>query len=176
MTAPSDPVQVMRSLVRDVPDFPEPGIVYKDITPLLADAAGLEMAIEALAAPWADGGVDVIVGVEARGFILGAPVAHALGVGFVPARKAGKLPWETSSEAYGLEYGADVLEVHIDAVLPDQRVVVIDDVLATGATGRLVESVGGVLVGYGFLLELAVLEGRAKLGAHRIESIVIEID
>lgn len=176
--ATSDPVLVMRSLVREVPDFPERGIVYKDITPLLADPVGLELAIESLAAPWAEVGVDVVVGVEARGFILGAPVARELDVGFVPVRKAGKLPWKTRSEAYGLEYGTDVLEVHTDAVRADQGVLVVDDVLATGGTaaaaGRLVESVGGSLLGFAFLLELAFLGGRAKLVGHRVESVMIE--
>lgn len=172
-----DPASVLIPLIREVQDFPEPGIVYKDITTLLSDPDGLDMALEALTRPWIDG-VDVVVGIEARGFILGAPVARALGVGFVPLRKAGKLPWETASEAYGLEYGTDVLELHIDALLPDQRVLVIDDVLATGGTaaaaGRLVESVGAGLVGFGFLLELAFLDGRSKLAGHRVESVLIE--
>ncbi len=176
--ATSNPVEVLRPLVRDVPDFPTPGILYKDITPLLADPTAFDVAIEALARPWRDADVGVVVGVEARGFIVAAPVARALGVGFVPARKEGKLPWETNSEAYGLEYGADVLELHIDAVGPDQRVLVIDDVLATGgtaaATGRLVISAGAILVGYGFLLELAFLDGRSKLDGHRVESVMIE--
>ena len=175
--ATSEPAARLRSLVREVPDFPEPGIVYKDITPLLGDADGFALAVEALAEPWA-GAVDVVVGVEARGFILGAPVARRLDLGFVPVRKQGKLPWETSSEAYGLEYGTDVLELHIDAVLPDQRVLVIDDVLATGGTaaaaGRLVDRVGASVVGFGFLLELAFLGGRERLTGHRIESVMIE--
>lgn len=170
----------LRSLLRDVPDFPSPGIVYKDITPLLGDPSGFALAVEEMARPWSDGSVDVVVGIEARGFILGAPVARALGVGFVPLRKEGKLPWETSSEAYGLEYGTDVLELHIDAVLPDQKVLVIDDVLATGGTAaaaeRLVSRVGASLVGFGFLLELAFLDGRSKLAGHRVESTIIETD
>mgnify|MGYP001554152806 CR=1 FL=1 len=173
----SEPAARLRSLVREVPDFPEPGLFYKDMTPLLGDADGFALAVEALADQWA-GALDVVVAVAARGFILGAPVARRLDLGFVPVRKQGKLPWETSSEAYGLEYGTDVLELHIDAVLPDQRVLVIDDVLATGgtaaATGRLVDRVGASLVGYGFLLELAFLDGRQRLTGHRIESVMIE--
>ena len=175
--ATSEPAARLRSLVRELPDFPEPGIAFQDITPFLGDADGLALAVEARAQPWA-GQVDVVVGVEARGFILGAPVARRLDLGFVPVRKQGKLPWETSSEAYGLEYGTDVLELHIDAVLPDQRVLVIDDVLATGGTaaaaGRLVDRVGASVVGFGFLLELAFLGGRERLTGHRIESVMIE--
>ena len=174
---PSDADRILRDLIRDVRDFPEPGIVYKDITPLLGNAAGFDLALRELTEPWVDE-VDVVVGIEARGFIFGAPVARSLGVGFVPLRKEGKLPWETSSEAYGLEYGTDVLELHIDAVLPHQRVLVVDDVLATGGTAeaaaRLVESVGASLVGFGFLLELAFLDGRSKLEGRRVESVLIE--
>lgn len=167
---------VLRSLIRDVPDHPEPGIVFKDITPLLADAAGLSSMIAAMAAPWRDTEIDLVLGLEARGFILGAPVAAALGAGFVPARKAGRLPLATLQESYGLEYGVDTIEVHVDAVATGARVLVIDDVLATGGTasaaGRLLGRLEADLVGFGFLIELAFLDGRAALGDARVERLV----
>ncbi len=157
----------LRNLIRDVPDFPEPGVLFKDIMPLLADPAGLEMAVEALAAPWRDKGVQAVAGIEARGFILAAPVALALGAGFTAVRKAGKLPGRILSETYSLEYGTDTVEIHRDALEPGQRTLVIDDVLATGgtaaATARLIRSTGAELVGFGFLLELGFLGGRALL-------------
>lgn len=166
----------LRSLIRDVPDHPEPGIVFKDITPLLADAAGLSSMIAAMAAPWRDTEIDLVLGLEARGFILGAPVAAALGAGFVPARKAGRLPRATLQESYGLEYGVDTIEVHVDAVAAGARVLVIDDVLATGGTasaaGRLLDRLEADLVGFGFLIELAFLDGRAALGDARVERLV----
>jgi adenine phosphoribosyltransferase len=159
---------VVERLVRDVPDFPEPGIVFKDITPLLADAAGLATVIDALAAAGRDAGgsvaVDKVVGMESRGFILGAPVALELGVGFVPGRKAGKLPGPTHAVSYALEYGEATLEVHRDAIAPGERVLVVDDVLATGgtaaATRKLVQQCEGEVVAFAFLLELSFLPGR----------------
>jgi adenine phosphoribosyltransferase len=162
----------MRRLVVDVPDFPEPGVVFKDITPLLADHDGLRAAVEALgdAGRDRDGAtvVDKVVGMEARGFILGAPVALALGAGFVPVRKAGKLPRARHTVAYALEYGEATLEIHADAIAPGERVLLIDDVLATGgtaaATVRLVESCGGVVHALGVLMELTFLPGRAAIG------------
>jgi len=169
----------LTDLIRDIPDFPEPGIVFKDITPLLAHADGLEASISRLAAPWRDAGIAAVVGIEARGFILGAAVARELGVGFVPIRKAGKLPGTTVSEEYGLEYGNDVIEMHGDAIAAGERVVILDDVLATGGTaaaaGNLVERVGGLVVGYAFLLELSFLSGRSKLGDRAIE-VAIEVN
>ena len=154
----------LQTLVRDIADFPTEGIVFKDITPLLADAQGLQDAIDTMAAPWFDEHVDLVVGIEARGFALGPSVAMALDAGFVMARKEGRLPSSTISEAYGLEYGADVLEIHDDAVSEGDRVLIIDDVLATGGTAaasaRLVESTGATVVGFGFLIELAFLSGR----------------
>lgn len=155
-------------LVIDVPDFPEPGVVFKDITPLLADHDGLSAVVEALADAGRDRGVDKVLGMEARGFILAAPVALALGAGFVPVRKAGKLPRETHAVAYALEYGEAVLEIHHDAVKPGERVLLVDDVLATGgtaaATAELVRRSGGEVVGLAVLMELSFLPGRDALG------------
>jgi adenine phosphoribosyltransferase len=160
---------VLRSLVRDIPDFPRPGVVFKDITPLLADATAFAAMTDALAGAFVEQDVDVVLGVEARGFITAAPVAYRFGAGFVPVRKAGKLPWNIERQEYELEYGTDLLEIHRDALRPGQRVLVVDDVLATGgtaaATARLVAKLGAELVGFGFLIELAFLGGRAKLGA-----------
>ena len=161
--------------VRDVADFPEPGVLFKDITPLLADPGALRLAVDALAEGFAGEGITKVVGIEARGFILATPVALALGAGFVPVRKAGKLPWAVVREEYSLEYGNDKLEMHRDAIRPGEQVLVIDDVLATGgtaaATCRLVEELGGVIVGLGFLLEIGGLNGRGRLGEHRVESL-----
>ena len=166
---------IVQELIRDIPDFPEPGIVYKDITPLLADPVGFDAAVQAMADPWLDHEIDVIVGIEARGFLFGATVARQMGVGFVPVRKPGKLPFTTSSIDYGLEYGTDTLEMHTDAIRDGLRALVIDDVLATGGTAaasaELVGCHGGKVVGFGFLLELAFLEGRGRL-AGRVESLI----
>ena len=158
------------SLVHDVADFPSPGVVFKDITPLLADAAAFAATVEAMADLGRDvsgGHVDAVVGVEARGFVFAAPVALALGTGFVPVRKQGKLPWRTLSESYALEYGEATVEIHEDAFTPGARVLVVDDVLATGgtaaATVRLVQRAGGAVVGIAVLLEVAFLNGRAQL-------------
>ena len=153
-------------LIRDVPDFPKPGIRFKDITPVLADADGFASAIDALAAPWRDAGVEKVIGVEARGFILGAPLAQALGAGFVPVRKPGKLPGRVVRESYALEYGTDSLELQADAFTPGARVLLIDDVLATGgtlaATYALAMRLEADIVGAGVLLELSALHGRAR--------------
>jgi adenine phosphoribosyltransferase len=165
------PQEAIDRLVVDVPDFPEPGIVFKDITPLLADHGGLTAVVEGLAeAGRADGEVvvDKVVGMEARGFILAAPVALALGAGFVPVRKAGKLPRPTHAVSYALEYGEATLELHRDAVAPGERVLLVDDVLATGgtvaATRQLVEECGGTVVGVSVLMELSFLPGRETIG------------
>ncbi|MDQ6782550.1 MAG: adenine phosphoribosyltransferase [Actinomycetota bacterium] len=162
--------------IRDIPDFPKPGVVYKDITPLLADPLGLELCVAALAEPFADGAVDKVVGIEARGFILAAPVAMRLGAGFVPVRKPGKLPWEVIVDTYDLEYGSDTLEIHRDALAVGERVLVIDDVLATGGTAsaglRLVEVLGATTVGFGCVIELEFLAGRAKLGGLDVVSLL----
>lgn len=157
--------------MRDVPDFPKPGIVFKDITPLLADAQAFAATVDALAGQVTLRGltVDKVVGIEARGFIFAAPLARALGAGFVPMRKAGKLPWRTEAEEYTLEYGFDRLEIHADAVAPGEQVLIADDVLATGGTAaaavRLLERAGAVVGGLAFVIELAFLGGRAQLGA-----------
>jgi adenine phosphoribosyltransferase len=157
----------LRASIRDIPDFPKPGVTFKDITPLLNDPVVFSVTIDALVDAFVGARVDRVLGVEARGFIFGAPVAYRLGAGFVPVRKAGKLPWEIEREEYVLEYGTDLLEIHRDAVHPGERVVIIDDVLATGgtaaATARLVERIGGEVIGLGFLIDLAFLGGRSQL-------------
>lgn len=169
-------VAELASLIRDIPDVPQLGIVFKDITPLLAHPDGLASTIEVLADPWHDAGIDTVVGIEARGFILGAAVARSLGVGFVPIRKAGKLPGATMAQQYDLEYGTDTIEIHADAVSSSEHVLVLDDVLATGGTAAaaalLLERLGATLAGYSFLLELSFLGGRAKLGDARIEAAI----
>jgi adenine phosphoribosyltransferase len=155
----------LRKLIRDVPDYPQPGVVFKDITPLLADPAGFAATIEALAAD--HDAIDKVAGIEARGFILAAPVACRLGVGFVPVRKKGKLPGPTYSETYELEYGTATVEVHVDAFRPGERVLMIDDVLATGgtaaATAQLIRRSGAEVVSLDVLIELGFLGGRARL-------------
>lgn len=154
-------------LVRDVPDYPTPGIVFKDLTPLLADAEGFRQSVDAIAAHHRPGTVDAVVGIEARGFLLAAPVAYLLGAGVVPVRKPGKLPGPVHGRSYDLEYGSNTLELHRDGLDPDARVLVIDDVLATGGTAaaavHLVEQCGGTVVAVAVLLELTFLHGRAAL-------------
>ncbi len=165
----------VRAAIRDVPDFPTPGIVFKDITPLLADPVLLRDVVRAMAAPFATLDVTHIVAVESRGFLFGVPIALSLGASFVPARKPGKLPWRTAREGYALEYGNDALEMHLDALTPGARVLVVDDVLATGgtaaATCRLVERQGGLVVGVSLLMELAFLQGRDALGERRTHAL-----
>lgn len=162
-----NPDELLRSRIRDVIDFPRPGIVFKDITPLLADAEALRVACEQMAEPFRGSAVDLVLGVESRGFIFGPPVALALGTGFAIARKRGKLPWNTVEASYELEYGVEHIEMHRDAVHPGQRVLLIDDVIATGgtaaATARLAASMGADVIGGSFLLELAALDGRKAL-------------
>jgi adenine phosphoribosyltransferase len=166
----------LREYIRDVPDFPKPGIVFKDITPLLLDPAAFDNAITLLAEHARGLGVDLVVAAEARGFIFGGALAHELGVGFVPARKAGKLPHQTVSVKYGLEYGLDELHLHADALTGGTRVLIHDDVLATGGTARakidLVEQLGGRVVGCAFVVELAFLGGRQKLAGHDVRALV----
>ena len=162
--------------VRDVPDHPKPGIVFKDITPLLAHPEAFAGSIEALAAPFGDRQIDKVVGIEARGFVFAAPIAYERRAGFVPVRKAGKLPWEIEREEYELEYGTDLLEIHRDAIAPGEQVLIVDDVLATGGTAsavvRLVERLGGSLVGLAFLIELAFLDGRKKLEGQNVHTVI----
>lgn len=160
-------MDIIKQLIRDIPDFPQPGILFKDITPVLAHPDAFRACIDGLAAQWQDTPVDVICGIESRGFIFGAALALQLGKGFVPVRKPGKLPYQVVREEYSLEYGKNVLEAHIDAVQSGQRVLIIDDVLATGGTAiaasRLIQRIGGSVVGCGFVIELSFLSGREKL-------------
>jgi adenine phosphoribosyltransferase len=164
----------LRVLVRDVPDFPTPGILFRDVTPLLADGPGLRIAVDHLAAAVPD--VSVVVGIESRGFILGAPVAYSLGVGLVLVRKAGRLPRETERAAYDLEYGSNTLEIHADALGPGDRALIIDDVLATGgtaaATVQLVERLGADVAGVAVLIELSALRGREALPGYDVVSLL----
>ena len=167
----------IRGLIRDIADYPQAGVIFRDITPLLGDGPGFKRCISELVARFQGVQVDRVLGMEARGFILAAPVAYCLGAAFVPVRKSGKLPWAVVRESYSLEYGTDKLEMHRDAIHPGERVLVIDDVLATGgtaaATCRLVEELGGLFVGLGFLIEIGSLNGRAQLGAHTVESLAV---
>ena len=166
----------LRGLIRDVPDFPKPGIVFKDITTLTKDPEGLRSAVDALAERYADADVDLVVGIESRGFVFGAAVAYKLGVGFVPARKPGKLPAQTVSAAYELEYGTDAIEMHRDAIGQGQRVLIVDDLLATGGTAaaaaELVSGLGGEIVAIAFLIDLAFLRGKDKLAGYEVFSLI----
>jgi adenine phosphoribosyltransferase len=166
----------LRALVRDVPDFPKPGIVFKDITPLLADEVAFSSVIDETVVHFGRGNVDKVVGIEARGFILASPVAYHFGAGFVPVRKAGKLPWKVETEEYELEYGSAALEVHGDAIAPGERVLIVDDVLATGGTARaaarLVERLGGKVIGIATLLELSFLGGRKAIEGYEFYSLI----
>ena len=166
----------LEQLIRNIPDFPQPGIVFKDITPLLKDGAGLAAAVDAMAAPWAAERIDAVLAVEARGYLLGTPVALRLGAGFVPARKPGKLPFETVSVDYDLEYGSDTIEMHKDGIEAGQRVLIVDDILATGGTLaaaiRMVEGAGAEVVGLSVLAELGALDGGSRLQGYRLEAVM----
>lgn len=166
----------LKQYIRDIPDFPKPGILFRDITPLLADRDALDAAIAALAEPFADERIDLIAAVEARGFIFGPAVARALGAGFIPMRKKGKLPAETAMVYYDLEYGQDSIEVHRDAVAAGARVLMLDDLLATGGTMaaacELIEQLGADVAGVSFLIELTALNGRQKLKPYHIHSVI----
>ncbi len=166
----------LKEHIRDIPDFPSPGVVFKDITPLLADPDAFRFAVDALAGHFSQVKVDKVLGIEARGFILAAPIAYRFGAGFVPVRKGGKLPWQVEKEEYVLEYGSDLLEVHGDGVEPGEQLLVVDDVLATGgtasATVRLAERLGGQVVGVGVVIELAFLEGRSRLEGRDVASLI----
>lgn len=167
---------LLRRTIRDVPDFPKKGIVFKDITPILGDGVIYRRVVDELVSRWGPSKIDQVVGIESRGFIFAAPLAYALGAGLSIVRKPGKLPWETIRETYQLEYGEDGLELHIDSVGRGERVLVVDDLLATGGTaeavGRLVTRQGAELVGYAFVVELAFLHGASRLGADRVDSLV----
>ena len=167
----------LKAFIRSVPDWPKKGITFRDITPLLADAEALRAAVDALYAGFVGCGADCVAAIEARGFIFGAAVAERLGTGFVPIRKKGKLPYDTRSITYELEYGSDCLEIHSDAIKAGDKVLLIDDVLATGGTMgaacRLIESVGGIVAGISFLVELRGLEGREKLKGYDVKSVVV---
>ena len=166
----------LKDFVRDIPDFPKPGVVFKDITPLLADPDAFNLTIDVVAARFEGRHIDKVVGIEARGFILAAPVAYRFRAGFVPVRKPGKLPWHIEGEEYALEYGTDLLEIHRDGIHPGEKVLIVDDVLATGgtasATVRLVERLGGEVVGLAFILELAFLDGRRRLPGRELCSLL----
>ncbi|SRR5581483_1596166 len=166
----------LRNLIRDVPDFPKPGIVFKDITPLLRDPQGLENSVRLLAEPFRDANITMVAGIESRGFIFGSCVARILGAGFVPIRKPGKLPWTTRSHEYELEYGKDKLEIHDDAVSKNDRVLIIDDVLATGGTlaaaAALVRALDATLIGAATVIELSFLEGRRKIVGVDFHSVI----
>ena len=166
----------LKAKIRHVPDFPKPGILFYDITTLLSDAQGLRDTVDALAAPYMGEDIDQVVGIESRGFILGAAVAMTLGCGFVPIRKPGKLPAATHQQAYSLEYGVDTLEIHQDALTTDHRILIVDDVLATGGTARaafdLVRKTGGKVIGAAFLIELDFLKGRDQLAGEPVYSVL----
>ncbi len=166
----------IRARIRDIPDFPKPGILFKDITPVIQDPECLRLSVEHLVRPFVDQGITAVVGMEARGFIFGSLVAWELDVGFVPLRKPGKLPYEVKSISYDLEYGSAALEVHTDAVGPGDRVLIIDDLLATGGTARasceLIESLGAEVAACGFIVELDALGGRDQLGGRPIHSLL----
>lgn len=169
-------VNDLERLIRDVPDFPKKGVMFKDITPLLADPAGLSLAVEYLTQPYRAAHVDTVIGAESRGFIFGTAVARNLSAGFVPIRKPGKLPSKRRSLTYQLEYGTDTLEIHADAIKPGQRVVLVDDLLATGGTMRaccdLVKELGGHIVGVAVLIELAFLHGRDQFKEYDVHSVI----
>ena len=166
----------LKAKIRHVNDFPKKGILFYDITTLLNDPKGFQDTVDALAAPYMGEDIDQVVGIESRGFILGAAVAHALGSGFIPIRKPGKLPSATHKESYELEYGTDALEIHVDAFARDHRILIVDDVLATGGTARaavdLVRKAGGKVIGAAFLIELNFLNGRAKLAGEPVYSVL----
>ena len=169
-------LEAIKGLIRDVPDFPEPGIVFKDITPVLADPIAFSTITDLIVVQFGRGNVDKVVGIEARGFILASPVAYHFGAGFVPIRKKGKLPWDTVGAEYDLEYGTSTLELHRDAIHDGERVLIVDDVLATGGTSKaaasLVEEIGGKVCGIACLIELRVLKGRDKLAGHDVFTLI----
>src|SRR4051794_34803126 len=172
----TDPITPLKKLIRDIPDFPKPGVLFRDITPMLADPSGLALAIELLANPFRGKNIDLVVGAESRGFIFGTAVACCLSAGFSLVRKPGKLPHKRVSMKYELEYGTDTLEMHEDSIVEGQRVLIVDDVLATGGTMKaccdLVRQLGGNLVGVAVLIELPILSGRAKIEPVKVHSVL----
>lgn len=175
MSSNSEPIR-LEDWIRDIPDFPQPGVLFKDITPLLQNPAAFRVALDRLAAHYAGAGIEAVVGVESRGFIFGAPLAYLLNCGFVPVRKFGKLPAQTETVEYALEYGTNIVEIHTDAVQPGQRVLIVDDLLATGGTVfaalELVERLGAHVAGIAFLVELTFLEGRERLKGHDVFAVI----
>lgn len=175
MSLPSESLR-LEDWIRDIPDFPQKGVLFKDITPMLQNGAAFHAAIEQLAAHYAGAGIQKVVGVESRGFIFGAPLAYMLNCGFVPVRKFGKLPYKTVNVEYALEYGTNVVEVHTDAIAPGERVLIVDDLLATGGTVlaalELVEKLGGQIAGIAFLVELTFLRGREHLKDHDVFALI----
>ena len=169
-------VAELQSLIRSIPDFPKPGILFRDITPLLKDKAGFKAAVDLMASPFTGERIDFVVAIEARGYMLGAPIAYKLGAGLIPVRKPGKLPYEIIKTDYALEYGTNSLEIHNDAVARGQRVLIVDDLLATGgtaaATKLLLEQLGAVIVGCVFLVELVALEGRKRLAGGPVTTFI----
>lgn len=173
--ATSSELEILKQHIRDVPDFPQPGVMFRDITPMLADPVSFGLAVDALARPFA--AVDKVVAIESRGFILGAPVALALHAGLVPVRKVGRLPATTLREEYALEYGVNTVEIHSDAIAPGERVLIVDDVLATGGTVRaaanLVQRLGGEVIGVSLLVEISILGGRSRLADLNLETLLV---
>ena len=169
-------MEQLSSLIRDIPDFPEPGVVFKDITPVLADGPAFAMLVDAMAEPFRESGVTKVAGIEARGFTLATPVADRLGAGFIPVRKPGKLPFETVREDYTLEYGTDALEIHVDAAYAGERVLLVDDVIATGGTAaaaiRLLRKIGADVVGISVFIELAFLDGAQMLDGVPLHALI----
>jgi adenine phosphoribosyltransferase len=169
-------IEQLTSLIRDVPDFPQEGVVFKDITPLLADEIAFSTVIDLIVVHFGRGNVDKVVGIEARGFILASPVAYHFGAGFIPVRKKDNLPWDTETAEYSLEYGTATLEIHKDAVAPGERVLIVDDVLATGGTAKatadLVERIGGKVVGIACLIELGFLKGRDRIDGYDLFTLI----
>ena len=166
----------IRNLIRDIPDFPKKGIVFKDITPVLSDIKALRLSVEKMAEPFMNQNIDVVVGIESRGFLFGTPIADILDASFVPVRKPGKLPWKTKKVSYKLEYGTDSLEIHLDAMEEGQNILIVDDLLATGGTAEatcdLISKLSGTIKGFTVLVELEFLEGRKRLNQYNVHSIV----
>ena len=176
MHAQTNPLERIERLIRPIPDFPKPGILFRDITPMLADPGALALAVELMANPFRGRKLDLVVGAESRGFIFGIALAQSLACGFVPVRKPGKLPWKTVRESYALEYGTDSIEIHHDAVTAGERVIIVDDLLATGGTlgacAKLVRSLGGDIAACLVVIELGFLKGRERVAPHEVRSLL----